>query len=179
MLSPQEGKNILNYLPQLNEAVVELITRPAIHTVVDNLKKQLDHTTEPFVWSTIDLKSVTSQLPQSIRSGWIFVLKNNVPSGCHFHPNSIQHMVMVEGEGTSKVGTDSRQMKRFGDSGSALDDVWYVIPEGVPHEFFPTGTDMVVVSFHTCESDELEEISFYSGASRNYETPESQGVHLS
>jgi hypothetical protein len=51
-----------------------------------------------------------------------------------------------------------------------LDDVWYVIHEGVPHEFFPSGTDVVVVSFHTCASDELEEISCDSGATRNYES---------
>jgi len=78
-------------------------------------------------------------------------------------------MVMVEGDGTSKVGPDSAQMKLFGDPGSSLDDVWYVIPEGMPHEFFPTEQDMVVLSFHTCASDELEEISCDSGTTRNYE----------
>jgi mannose-6-phosphate isomerase-like protein (cupin superfamily) len=97
------------------------------------------------------------------------VLKKDVPSGCHYHPNSIQHMVMIEGEGTSKVGAISREMRRFEDSNSSLDEIWYVIPEGVQHEFFPTGRDMVVVSFHTCESNELEEISCDSGATRNYE----------
>ena len=78
-------------------------------------------------------------------------------------------MVMVEGEGTSKVGPNSRQMKLFAEPGSSLDDVWYVIPEGMPHEFFPKGRDVVVLSFHTCTSDELEEISCDSGATRNYE----------
>jgi mannose-6-phosphate isomerase-like protein (cupin superfamily) len=99
----------------------------------------------------------------------MFVLKKDVPSGCHYHPNSIQHMVMVEGEGTSKVGPESRQMKLFGDPDSSLEDVWYVIPEGMPHEFFPKGQDLVVLSFHTCTSDELEEISCDSGATRNYD----------
>jgi hypothetical protein len=60
-------------------------------------------------------------------------------------------------------------MKLFGEPGSSLDDVWYVIPEGMPHEFFPTEQDMVVLSFHTCASDELEEISCNSGTTRNYE----------
>ena len=157
------------YLPQLNEAVVQLITRPTIHSLVDTLKKQLQHTSEPFVWSTIDLQSITARLPERIRSGWIFVLMKDVPSGCHYHPNSIQHMVMIEGEGTSKVGAISRQMKRFGEPDCSLDDIWYVIPEGMPHEFFPRGGDMVVVSFHTCESDELQEINCDSGATREYE----------
>lgn len=149
-------------LEKLNEAVANLITRPAVHTLIDTLKQQLKHTAEPFVWSTLDPQP--DQLPEEIKSCWIFVLKKDVPSGCHYHPNSIQHMVMTEGEGTSKVGTESRQMTRFGEP-----DCWYVIPEGTPHEFFPTKQDMVVISFHTCESDELEEVSCAAGTMRHYE----------
>ena len=157
-------------LRRLNDAVAEVVAQPAFRQVVDDLKTQLQHTSEPFVWSTIDLQSLTSPLPDNIRSGWIFVLKKDVSSGCHYHPNSVQHMVMIEGEGTSKVGTISGEMKRFGEPVGALDETWYVIPENVPHEFFPRGRDVVVVSFHTCDSEELEEISCDSGATRNYET---------
>ncbi|HEU4433839.1 MAG TPA: cupin domain-containing protein [Pyrinomonadaceae bacterium] len=158
-----------NLLRLLNDAVAEVVARPSIHRVIDDLKTQLQHTPEPFVWSTIDLQSLQSPLPDDIRSGWIFVLKKHVSSGCHYHPNSVQRMVMIEGEGTSKVGTVSGEMKQFGEE-SPLDETWYVIPEGVPHEFFPRDRDMVVVSFHTCESDQLEEINCDSGATRNYET---------
>ena len=165
----RSGREVLtDYLPKLNEAVAELIKRPTIHSLANTLKKQLQHTTEPFVWSTIDLQSFTARLPDTIKSCWIFVLKNDVPSGCHYHPNSIQHMVMIEGEGTSQVGSNSRQMKHFGDPDCSLADIWYVIPEGVAHEFFPSAKDMVVVSFHTCESDELKEIRCDSGATREY-----------
>src|SRR6185369_10608667 len=156
-------------LPKLNDAVRELIKRPATHDLIDNLKRQLQNTPEPFVWSTIDLESITTPIPESIKSCWVFVLKKDVPSGCHYHPNSIQHMVTVEGEGTSRVGGVSRQMRRLDEPECTLDDIWYVIPEGVPHEFFPTGADVVVVSFHTCESEALEEISCESGATRIYE----------
>ena len=159
-----------DYLPQLNAAVEELLARASFHQLVDSLKAELPHTAEPFVWSTIDPKSITAPLPETIKSCWIFVLKKDVRSGCHYHPNSIQHMVMIEGEGTSKVGSDSRQMRRLGEADTTLDDVWYVIREGVPHEFFPTGANVVVVSFHTCASDELEEINCDSGATRNYES---------
>ena len=112
----EEREPVADYLPQLNEAVAQLITRPTIHSLVDTLKKQLQHTSEPFVWSTIDLQSITAQLPERIKSGWIFVLKKDVPSGCHYHPNSIQHMVMIEGEGTSKIGVTSGRLKLFGDT---------------------------------------------------------------
>ena len=157
-----------HYLSQLNEAVAQLIRRPDVHSLIADLKKQLPHTSEPFVWSTIDLQSITAELPDTIKSGWIFVLKKDVPSGCHYHPNSIQNMVMIEGEGTSRVGENSRQMKRFADPDSSLEDIWYVIHEGTPHEFYPTETDMVVLSFHTTASDELEEVSCDSGATRTY-----------
>ena len=159
-----------DYLSQLDAAVAQLVTRPEIHRTIDTLKQELQHTTEPFFWSTIDLPSIPTPLPENIKSCWIFVLKKDVPSGCHYHPNSIQHMVMLEGDGDSIVGGVSRQMKRFGEHDGPLADTWYVIPEGVPHEFFPKGTDLVVVSFHTCDSEDLEEISCDSGATRKYET---------
>jgi mannose-6-phosphate isomerase-like protein (cupin superfamily) len=166
----EEREVVADYLPQLNEAVAQLIMRPTTHSLIETLKTQLQHTSEPFVWATIDLQSVTARLPDRIKSCWIFVLKKDMPSGCHYHPNSVQHMVLIEGEGTSKVGRSSREMKGFGESNCSLDDIWYVISEGVPHEFFPRERDMVVVSFHTCESDELEEISCDSGATRIYES---------
>jgi hypothetical protein len=169
MNMPEAQEVIADYLPLLNEAVAQLVTRREIHNLIDSLKNQLQQTFEPFVWSTINLQSITARLPYTIRSCWIFVLKKDVPSGCHYHPNSIQHMVMIEGEGTSKVGPKTRQMKDFGEPDCSLDDIWYVLPEGVPHEFFPRERDMVVVSFHTCASDELEEISCESGTARNYE----------
>ena len=158
-----------NYLPQLNEAVARLIATPDFPGLVDTLKTQLQQTPEPFVWSTVDLASIASPHPDRIKSCWIFVLKKHEPSGCHFHPNSIQHMVMIEGEGTSEVGGVAREMRRFDEPGSVPDDVWYVIPEGVPHEFFPRGADVVVVSFHTCEPHELQEVSCGSGVMREYE----------
>jgi hypothetical protein len=60
-------------------------------------------------------------------------------------------------------------MKIFSEPDSSLDEIWYVIPEGVPHEFLPTERDMVVVSFHTCEAEELQEVSCDSGVTREYE----------
>jgi hypothetical protein len=164
------GQAGAGYLQQLNDAVADLVTRPSIRSVINDLKEQLPHTSEPFVWSTIDLESLTTPLSDDIKSAWIFVLKKEVPSGCHYHPNSIQHMVMIEGAGMSKVGTTSGRMKLFDAQGSRLEETWYVIPEGVPHEFFPEGRNVVVMSFHTCDANELEEISCDSGASRNYET---------
>ena len=78
-------------------------------------------------------------------------------------------MVVIKGQGTSTVGGKTKRMLQFGSSKASLDEIWYVIDKGVPHEFFPTEEDMVVVSFHTCEADQLEEIACDTGEKRLYE----------
>jgi hypothetical protein len=157
-----------DYLQNLNDAVEQIERQKTFSEIVEGLKKELNYSEEPFVWSVLDLGSVNCALPERIKSGWVFVLKRDIPSGRHYHPNSAQHMVMIEGQGQSCVGNVRKEMVRFGTLGQPPETVWYVINEGVPHEFFPEETDMVVVSFHTCEARELEEVACGSGAERLY-----------
>jgi hypothetical protein len=156
-------------LLKLNEAVEFLVTQDVFAAKVKQLSKDISNSPEAFVWSVIDLRLVESGLPDEIKSCWIFVLKKDVASGCHYHPNSVQHMTMIKGQGLSNVGGKSKRMQQFGSAHSSLEDVWYVIGEGVPHEFFPEKEDMTVVSFHTCEADQLEEIACDTGEKRFYE----------
>ncbi|HET8670033.1 MAG TPA: hypothetical protein VFM05_05230 [Candidatus Saccharimonadales bacterium] len=159
----------VNDLEKLNTSVEFLINQKIFLEMIEQLSKEIDHSKEPFVWSVIDLTSIERQLPQCIRSCWIFVLKKDVSSGCHYHPNSIQHMVTIKGEGISKVAGEYRRMIRFGSSNDSLAEIWHVIGKGVPHEFFPEKENMVVVSFHTCEASELEEVDCETGEKRVYE----------
>jgi hypothetical protein len=158
-----------NYLPQLSDAVARIIAEPNTFALIRALKEEIKQTSEPFVWAVLDLQNISGYLPDNIQSCWIFVLKKDTPSGCHFHPNSIQHMVMIEGEGTGKIGSAASELKRFDATNSSLPHVWCVIDEAVPHEFFPRRSEMVVISFHTCAANELEEISCDSGVTRIYE----------
>lgn len=158
-----------DYLQNLNDAVEQIVRQKTFSEIVQGLKEELGHTEEPFVWSVIDLSPINCALPENIKSGWVFVLKKDAPSGCHYHPNSVQHMVMIEGQGQSSVAGLRREMIRFGAPGQPPANIWYVIGEGVPHEFFPEETDMVVVSFHTCEAGELEEVECGAGAKRLYQ----------
>jgi hypothetical protein len=157
------------YLPALSEAIAWIIAEPKTDALIGALREELKQTPEPFVWVTLDLKTMPAHLPDNIKSCWIFVLKKDTPSGCHYHPNSIQHMAMIEGEGTAKIGFLTSELKRLNAANGSLPDVWCVIDEGVPHEFFPRRSDMVVISFHTCTVNELEEISCDSGLARIYE----------
>ena len=77
-------------------------------------------------------------------------------------------MVMISGHGMSKVGGAYKRMVQFGSNDSPA-DIWFVIGKGVPHEFFPEEEDLVVVSFHTCEANELEEVDCETGEKRLYE----------
>ena len=159
----------LSDLKKLHAAVESLLRQESFSGVVERLRIELSASREPFVWSTVRLDTISVLLPAPIKSGWIFLLKHDVSSGCHFHPNSVQHMIALNGHGRSKVGGVERPMIPFGSAGHSLEEKWYVIGEGVPHEFFPEGEDMTVVSFHTCEATELEEIACGSGARRTYE----------
>lgn len=153
----------------MNELVDNLIKEKDIAEKIYDLKEEVKDTEDTFVWSVIDSKYLPDNLPVNLKSGWIFVLKKGTPSGCHYHPNSIQHMVMIEGKGESKVGDTSKAMNKFNSPRHPLDEIWYVIEEGVEHEFFPEENDMVVISFHTCQAEELQEISCGSNKSRFYE----------
>jgi mannose-6-phosphate isomerase-like protein (cupin superfamily) len=156
-------------LLKLNEAVEHLINQNSFSQIVDQLSDSLSHSSEPFVWSVVDLDSIKFGLPMEIKSCWIFVLKKDAPSGCHYHPNSVQHMVVIKGQGMSQIGGESKRMLQFGSSNASLEDIWYVIGEGVPHEFFPKQEEMIVVSFHTCEANQLEEVACETGQKRLYE----------
>ena len=163
----------LNDLKKLNAAVESLVRQESFPRAVERLRLELNGSPEPFVWSTVDLDTLGVALPPSIKSGWIFLLRSDVPSGCHYHPNSVQHMVVLNGQGRSKVGAVERPMIPFGRAGHSIEEKWYVIEEGVPHEFFPEGEHMTVVSFHTCAAFDLEEIACGNGNSRKYESLDS------
>ena len=156
-------------LRKLNDAVLRLLKQEPVLEVMRKLKEENARSPEPFVWAVLDHSSIGCELPENIKSCWVFVLKKGVPSGCHYHPNSVQHMAMIEGRGESDVAGVRKRMVRLGSANHSLDEIWYVIPEGVPHEFFPEASDMVVISFHTCAAEELEEVSCQTGGSRLYE----------
>lgn len=156
-------------LEELHAAVEDLISRQTFLETAARLSEEINHSREAFVWAVIDPSSVGRELPEGIRSCWLFVLKKDVWSGCHYHPNSVQHMVTIKGQGVSKVAGEYKRMVRFGSANDALADVWHVIGKGVPHEFFPEKENLVVVSFHTCEANELEEVACETGEKRVYE----------
>lgn len=156
-------------LGALDRAVAHLLLQEPVRESIEQLKLDLRTAAEPFVWSVVDVEPLTGMLPPEIRSAWIFVLRSGAWTGAHYHPNSVQHMVMIEGVGRSRIAGRERRMIPYGANHQPPERVWHVIDPNVPHEFFPEGTDLVVLSFHTCAADELEEIESRTGKSRFYE----------
>ena len=156
-------------LEKLHAAVEWLLRQESFSRAVERLRVELSRSPEPFVWTTVALDTIPVALPAPIKSCWIFVLKRDVPSGSHYHPNSVQHMVVLNGRGRSNVGGAECTMIPFGSARHSIEEKWEVIGKGISHEFFPEGEDMVVVSFHTCPASELEEVASGTGARRIYE----------
>jgi len=156
-------------LEKLHAAVEWLLGQESLSRALQHLRVDLGGSPEPFVWTTVGLDNIHVALPAAIKSCWIFLLKREVPSGSHFHPNSVQHMIALNGRGRSNVGGVERTMISFGSAGHSIEEKWHIIGPGIPHEFFPEGEDMAVVSFHTCAAAELEEVASGSGARRLYE----------
>jgi len=156
----------VKYLDTLNTIVETLWKNKAIRETIQNLKMKIRESQEPFIWSVIDVDSFQQNLPSNIKSIWVFVLKKNTPSIAHYHPNSTQHTVIIEGTGKVKIGDHFEELKLFGPQS---DKSWYIIDKNTPHEFCPEEQDMLVISFHTCLSNELIEIGCDSGEQRLYE----------
>ncbi len=154
-------------LTKLGEVVSAMLARPDIAETIIQLKSDVKNSPEPFVWAVLDLTPIAERLPKDIRSGWIFVLKKETWSGAHFHPNSVQHMVVIEGRGRSSIGGVSGTMSPM-ETDQPIETDWFVIEAGAPHEFYPVENDMVVMSFHTCDAAALLEISAADGRSRTY-----------
>ncbi len=148
----------------LNDAVSDLVTRADVVETIARLKSELRASSEPFVWSTIGLQNVAG-IPAEIQSAWIFALRAERWSGEHYHPNSVQHMMVIDGHGRSRIGSTIGEMAAFGDGSPG--DSWFVIEPGVPHEFYPINDDMIVMSFHTAPAEALVEVS-ESGSIRQY-----------
>lgn len=160
-----------NGLRKLSSAVEYLLSQESFSSAVGLLRQELARSTATFVWATVDIDSIPVDLPEGIKSGWIFHLRKDIPSGAHYHPNSVQHMVLVAGQGASNVAGELKPMVAFTSPSASLADKWLIIGEGVAHEFIPRCEDMTVVSFHTCDADELEEVECATGGARRYEGP--------
>jgi mannose-6-phosphate isomerase-like protein (cupin superfamily) len=136
------------------DTLIEGELGPLITEATDAARNLLATSREPFGWRFIDLDA--GHLPDGIRSGAIFVL----PAGttpAHHHPNSVQHMRVLTGQGVVTLRPAQHEPARYG---VGRERPWLVIPQGVVHQFeIPPEAELVVLSFHTVPEEDLLEVT--------------------
>ena len=159
-------------LETLDKIVQSPPVRARIEPIVERVRADLARKPDALMsWEPVELETFGEQLPSSIRSGWVFVLRAGVDTGAERHPNSHQRMMTFAGWGDMKMDATGRPNEVDGESEIAwhshvlVSDVnapmegrWVSIPRNVWHRpVIPNVADWVVVSFHTVPSPELIE----------------------
>src|SRR5690242_10832418 len=75
-----------------------------IAPIVDRVERKLEsqiHSIE--AWEPIPLEVYGKNLPNDIKSSWVFILRANTVSGAERHPNSRQRMMSYRGKGDFQV----------------------------------------------------------------------------
>ena len=146
--------------------------RSQILPIVDRVRAELARQTDALMtWEPIALEVFGADLPRSIRSGWVFILRAGADTGAERHPNSHQRMMTFAGTGDMKIdaiGTPNdieaeteiawRSHILVSDPDAPLEKRWISIPQNVWHRpVIGKDADWVVVSFHTVAANELIE----------------------
>jgi hypothetical protein len=159
-------------LHKLDRLVRSESVRARIEPVIERVREELARKSGAVMtWESIPRKTFGSQLPPSIWSAWVFVLRAGSDTGAERHPNSHQRMMTLSGTGDMR--TDVKHARNdvqaeseitwvsnilVSDPTMPLERRWISIPQNVWHRpVIPHGSDWVVVSFHTVPAAELIE----------------------
>jgi len=159
-------------LETLDRIVRSQPVRARILPIVERVRAELNRKPDALMtWEPIELAMFGAELPPSIRSGWVFILRAGVDTGAERHPNSHQRMMTFAGTGDMKLdvkGTPNEVKAEseivwqsnilVSDPDAPLERRWISIPQNVWHRpVVPKKTEWVVVSFHTVPAAELIE----------------------
>ena len=146
-------------LSALDEALSSDLAAATIEASLQQALQQLDASVELMVWETIPLSAFPTNLPQSIRSCWIFVIRAGAATGAERHPNSHQRSFSLIGSGTFelRMGTNWHAYPLTSMEGTSLEQRWVSIPPSTWHRLFVGSEAWGMVSFHTVDPESLIE----------------------
>lgn len=127
-----------------------------VRVLVAELTKQLSTGKEPFLRKALPEELVHGRLPPGIESASVFVIRPETRTPPRKHPNSVQHMAVIDGGGTYFIGDKTDFLQPF--DPAFPEKSIYVIGEGVPYSFEPGHEPLVLLSFHTVTADKLIEV---------------------
>lgn len=118
----------------------------------------LHNSDRPMAWETIPLE-LFEELPPSVLSCWVFMLRASRDTGAERHPNSHQRSLSLVGEGQVQLREQDawRPYALSSDFETSLDARWVTIPPNTWHRWCVGSGDWGVLSFHTVAADELIE----------------------
>ena len=131
----------------------------AIEPIVVAVEHKLEQRPlDNLAWEVIPL-DLFSNLPEVIRSSWVFVLRANAKTGAEWHPNSHQRMMSFRGRGDFQTRPEGKWVSHqlSSDPARSLGKRWISIPRGVWHQGLVGPENWAVVSFHTVPASELVE----------------------
>lgn len=118
----------------------------------------LANSDQAMTWETIPL-DLFGDLPSSVLSCWVFMLRASQDTGAERHPNSHQRSLSLNGEGHVQL-REQRAWQSYtlsSDTTAALDSRWITIPPNTWHRWRVGPQDWGVLSFHTVAAEELIE----------------------
>lgn len=159
MTTDQVEATLLEFLDNLLHAEG---VRQSLDQIVERVERRLDQDPQAaIVWEPVPLDTYGVELPPSIRSSWVFILRANTASGAERHPNSRQRMMSYRGTGDLQT-RESLQHTWSSHRLTSTPDApiwqrWISIPANVWHQAVVLESNWAVVSFHTVSQDELIE----------------------
>jgi hypothetical protein len=150
-------------LQALDKAVRSEGVAAQIRPVIERVRAELARKPKVVMtWEAMPLSIYGDNLPATIKSSWVFILRAGVNTGAERHPNSHQRMMSFEGSGDMQVRQDFdspwESNVLIADPEAALKRRWVSIPPNVWHQpVVARESDWVVVSFHTVPAEELIE----------------------
>jgi hypothetical protein len=136
--------------------------RQSLDQIVERVETKLNHDPQAaMAWEAVPLDTYGVELPSSIRSSWVFVLRSNTATGAERHPNSRQRMMSYRGAGDfqtrSSLDAEWSSHHLVSTPDAPLQQRWISIPPNVWHQAVVPEPNWAVVSFHTVSPDELIE----------------------
>jgi hypothetical protein len=145
----------------LDGAVRQAFVIHALDSIVARLDRKLIVKPDaPMAWEVVPLVTYNLDLPDVIRSSWVFVLRANVATVPEFHPNSHQRMMSYRGEGDFPVWNEGKWQSNLLTSvpDAPLESRWLSIPVNTWHRSMKPQKNWAVVAFHSASEAELTEV---------------------
>jgi len=110
-------------------------------------------------WEPIPLSIFKGELPVTVLSSWVFVIRAPTITGAERHPNSRQCMVSFKGSGDLQIWSRDGWLSNrlVSNPEASIEKRWISIPTGTWHQAVTDLDNWTVVSFHTVPEAELIE----------------------